>query len=133
VRGPHEAEPFARWAGLRLGPTGTVAVTLRPELINSVGLMLGPVAFALVDYAMSDVVWATLDRDLTAAVTVSATINYLDSCAEGVVTCTAQLDRRGGRVAGTSARVHAPDGRLLATALGTFAIVTSGAAAPDPR
>jgi uncharacterized protein (TIGR00369 family) len=130
MSGPSEREPLAAFLGLRLTAPGEVRLTIRPELVNSVGKLLGPVGFALVDYAMGDVVWRGLDPG-RAAVTINIAINYLDSSGEGDVVCTARLDRRGRRIAGTSAEVRHADGRLLTTAIGTFAI-TAGAPAPAP-
>lgn len=121
MSGPSESEPFAAYLGLRLTGPGEVRLAVRPELVNSVGKLLGPVAFALVDYAMGAVVWRGLEPGVV-AVTINVAINYLDSCADGDVVCTARLDRRGVRVAATSAMVHHADGRLLTTAVGTFAI-----------
>jgi uncharacterized protein (TIGR00369 family) len=129
--GPSESEPFAEFLGLRLTGPGEVRLDVRPDLVNSVGMLLGPVGFALVDYAMGDVVWRGL-QDGLAALTINIAINYLEGAGDGDVVCTARLDRRGRRVAATSAALRHADGRLLATAVGTFAI-TAGAPAPGPR
>jgi uncharacterized protein (TIGR00369 family) len=131
MSGPNAGEPFAQFIGLRLTGPGEVRLTIRPDLVNSVGKLLGPVAFALVDYAMGDVVWRGLEPG-RAAVTINIAINYLDSSDAGDVVCRARLDRRGHRVAATRAEVHHADGRLLTTAVGMFAI-TAGAPAPGPR
>jgi uncharacterized protein (TIGR00369 family) len=121
MSGPDEQEAFARYLGLWLPAPGEVHMTVRPDLVNSVGKLLGPVAFALVDYAMGGVVWHGIEDGL-AAVTINVSINYLDGANEGEVVCTARVDRRGRRVAATSAALRHADGRLLATAVGTFAL-----------
>jgi uncharacterized protein (TIGR00369 family) len=131
MTGPGEGGPYADYLGLRATGPGEVRLTIRPDLVNGVGKLLGPVGFALVDYAMGDAAWAGLEPG-HAAVTVNIAINYLDSSDAGEVVCRGRLDRRGRRVAATSAEVHHADGRLLITAVGTFAI-TAGARAADPR
>jgi acyl-CoA thioesterase len=131
MSGPSESEPFAAYLGLRLTSLGEVGLTIRPDLVNSVGKLLGPVGFALVDYAMGDVAWHGLEPGRT-AVTINIAINYLGSAADGDVVCTARLDRRGRRVVATSAEVRHADGRLMIMAVGTFA-VTGGGPAPAPR
>jgi uncharacterized protein (TIGR00369 family) len=121
MNGPQDDDPYARHLGLQITAPGVVRLTVRAELVNSVGTLLGPVGFAVVDYAMGNIVWSGLEEGKL-AVTVNVAINYLAGCNGGQVTCTAQLDRRGRRVAATSARVESDTGRLLMTAVGTFAI-----------
>jgi uncharacterized protein (TIGR00369 family) len=134
MSGPHDDDDLARFIGLRLTAAGEARLTVRPELVNSIGKLLGPVAFALVDYAMGSVVWDGLEPGRAAA-TVNIAINFLDSADAGEVVCTAAVDRRGARLASTSAQVrHGDDGRLLMTAVGTFAATRpSGARAAPPR
>ncbi|QEC50522.1 PaaI family thioesterase [Baekduia soli] len=121
--GPDDHEPYARWLGLRVLGPGQVALTVRPELVNGIGKLLGPVGFALVDFAMGNLVWHDLEPGRGAA-TVSTAVNYLTSTDHGEVTCTATVDRRGRTLAYTSAEVHTEDGRLMMTGIGTFAIIT---------
>jgi uncharacterized protein (TIGR00369 family) len=113
-------DSFAKSLGLRF-EADAVWLTIRPDLINDGGMFLGPVSFALVDYAMT----AELLRVKTAEERIATThiaINFLASASEGQVCCRATLDRRARRVAFLSAQVEHADGRLLATAIGTFAI-----------
>jgi acyl-CoA thioesterase len=103
---------------------------IRPELVNGVGKLLGPVAFALTDYGMGAAVWDTLDAGQVCA-TVNVAINFVDSAASGEVVCTSRVDRRTRRAAATSAELRHADGRLLATAIGSFAVIL-GRKAPSP-
>jgi uncharacterized protein (TIGR00369 family) len=121
MSGPSDAESYARYLGLRLTAPGEARLAVRPELVNPVGRLLGPVGFALVDYAMADVVWRGLEPGRV-AVTVSVGINFLAGCDEGEVIALARLDRRGGSMAFAAADVRDGDGRLLVTATGAFAV-----------
>jgi uncharacterized protein (TIGR00369 family) len=113
-------DEFAKVVGLRFADDA-VRLTIRPDLINDAGMLLGPVVFALADYAMTAQLLAVKAPEERIATTHIA-INFLASAAAGDVACTATLDRKGRRVAFLSARVEHEDGRLLATAIGTFAI-----------
>lgn len=115
-------DPFAHHLGLRLTAPGVVELTVRSDLVNYVGTLLGPVAFALIDYAMTDLVWEHIRPDQI-GVTVGIATNFLGTVDAGDVRCSARIDRQGSRIVFTSADVRAvADGRLLATATGSFAI-----------
>jgi acyl-coenzyme A thioesterase PaaI-like protein len=129
MSGPVDGDPFARLLGLRMPRPGEARLAIRPELINDAGVLLGPVGFALVDYAMGSAVWDGLEPGRV-AVTVNVAINYVAGSSDGEIVCMARLDRRGGRLAATSAAVHHADGRLLMTAVGTFAL--TGAQVESP-
>jgi uncharacterized protein (TIGR00369 family) len=126
-RQPGQNSELVRFLGLRWLDVGTVGLTIRPGLVNDYGLLLGPVGFALVDYSMGSALWAqTNDGERIA--TINIAINYIQSANRGEVICTSQLDRRNRHVAVLSSRTHHEDGRLLATAVGSFAII-----GPRPR
>jgi acyl-CoA thioesterase len=118
---PFEGDPFAAFLGLRWEDEGRVRLTIRPDLLNSVGRLLGPVGFALVDYSMASALFATLEEDESMA-TTNISINFLTSADSGDVVCTTRVDRRGRRAAFLSAELRHED-RVLATAIGTFAII----------
>ncbi len=123
-RGPAATadDAYATWLGLRPTDVGEMRLTVRPELVNPLGKLYGPIGFALVDYAMGDIVWNSLADDQASA-TVNIAINYLTSTHAGEVVCRATLDRRGKALAFTSAAVHDDTGKLLMTAVGTFAVI----------
>jgi uncharacterized protein (TIGR00369 family) len=112
---------FADFIGLRFDDPSTVRLTIRPELLNAGGLLLGPVGFAMVDYVMGTTLWANTSLEESIA-TINIAINYIQSAGEGEVVCRARLDRRNRRIAVLSAETHHEDGRLLATAIGSFSI-----------
>jgi acyl-CoA thioesterase len=123
-------DAFGRRLGLRW-EDDHVALTIRPELINNVGLLLGPVVFALADYAMSAAVIARLEPGEMCA-TTNIAINFIDSATSGEVRCGARVDRRTRRTASTTAEIT-HEGRLLATALGSFVIRPARTPPSAPR
>ena len=68
--------------------------------------------------------------DNVSAVTVSISINYLSGATHGRVACRTSIDRKAGTLALLRSEVHHEEGKLLARALGTFALV-SGANRAD--
>ena len=107
--------------GLRWVDPETVRLTVRPELINAAGLLSGVVAYALIDYCMGSALWVhTAEHESIA--TLNIAINYIQTATEGEVTCSSTVDRRNRTSATLRSEVRAQDGRLLATAIGSFAI-----------
>lgn len=107
--------------GMRWDDPQTVRLTIRPQLINAGGLLSGVATYALVDYCMGSTLWAqTSDEERIA--TISISINYVQSATQGEVLCTTQLDRRNRTNAVLRSEVRHEDGRLLVTAIGSYAI-----------
>ena len=129
---------LTRWLGLRWESPTRVRLTVRPELINPAGLLSGPVAYAMVDYSMGSALWQQRSKGERIA-TIGISINYVQTAREGDVICESVLDRRNDRVAVMRSEVKDEDGRLLATAIGSFSIFPAerlgpydhGPAAPD--
>ena len=111
----------SKWLGMRWETPNRVRLTVRPELINAAGLLSGPVAFAMVDYSMGSALWVQRERGERIA-TINISINYLRTAREGDVICESVVDRRNDRVAVLSSQVKDENGRLLATAIGSFSI-----------
>jgi uncharacterized protein (TIGR00369 family) len=120
--GPAEGDPFSRFLGLRWDDDpGTVRLEIRPELLNSVGILLGPVSFAVMDYGMTSCLWQHVaDDELIATINIS--INYVRGVDRGTVTCRAELQRRNRRNGILAAEIRDEDEDLLSAAIGTFAI-----------
>jgi uncharacterized protein (TIGR00369 family) len=115
-------DPLTSWLGLRWDSHDTVRLTVRPELLNPAGLLAGPVAYAMVDYSMGSALWKERNRGERIA-TIGISINYVQTAREGDVVCRSVLDRRNDRVAILRSEVtDADDGRLLASAIGSFSI-----------
>lgn len=112
---------ITRWLDLRWESHDRVRLTIRDELINPAGLLSGPVAYAMIDYCMGSTLWRSREHGERIA-TISISINYVQTAREGDVICSSTLDRRNDRIAVLSSRVEHESGRLLATAIGSFAI-----------
>ncbi len=121
TEGPTSLDGVTGFLGLRWEAPEVVRLTIRPELINAGGLLSGVVSYALVDYSMGSTLWAqTTDEEGIA--TVSIAVNYLQTATEGEIVCRTELDRRNRRSAALRSEVRHDDGRLLLTAIGTYAI-----------
>ena len=107
--------------GMRWETADTVHLTIREDLINAGGLLSGAVTYALVDYCMGSTLWKETSEDESIA-TVSIAINYVQTATEGEIVCRTRLDRRNRRLAVLRSEVAAEDGRLLATAIGSYTI-----------
>ena len=112
---------LSSWLGLRWDAPQRVRLTIRPELINPAGLLAGPVTYAMVDYSMGSTLWQDLTEGERIA-TIGISINYVQTAREGDVICETTLDRRNDRVAIMRSEVRHEEGRLLSTAIGSFAI-----------
>lgn len=111
----------SRFFDLRWIHANEVRLTIRPELINAGGMLSGVATYALVDYCMGSTLWKQTD-DEEAIATISISINYVQTATEGEVVCTTELDRRNRSNAVLSSEVRHEDGRLIATAIGSYAI-----------
>ena len=112
---------ISRWLGMRWEHADTVRLEIRPDLINAAGLLSGAVTYALVDYCMGSTLWKQTSED-EAIATISISINYVQTATEGDVVCTTALDRRNRSNAVLSSEVRHEDGRLIATAIGSYSI-----------
>jgi len=89
--------------------------------MNQIGLISGPVTYALIDYAMGSALWSQLNEGEYCA-TLSISLNYLRTARSGTVTCEAELDRRNRTAATLRATVTDEAGELMNTAIGSFSI-----------
>jgi uncharacterized protein (TIGR00369 family) len=109
--------------GLRWEDPQTVRMRIRPELINAGGLLSGVATYAMVDYCMGSTLWAQTAREERIA-TIGISINYVQTAIEGELVCRTVLDRRNRSNAVMKSEVVHEDGRLLVTAIGSYAIFT---------
>lgn len=119
--GPRGHDGVTRFLGFRWEDHETIRLTIRPELINLGGMLSGVVTYALVDYGMGSALWAQTSEEEHIA-TISIAVNYVQTATEGELTCRTVLDRRNRRSAVLRSEVHHEDGRLLVTAIGSYAI-----------
>ena len=114
-------DPLTSFLGLRWEDYDRIRMTVEDKHINPAGLLAGPVTYAMVDYCMGSTLWQDLKDDERIA-TIGISINYIQTAREGDVVCTTEINRRNDRVAVMESDVRHDDGRLLATAIGSFAI-----------
>jgi 1,4-dihydroxy-2-naphthoyl-CoA hydrolase len=107
--------------GMRWDRADTVRLEIRPELINAGGLLSGVVTYALVDYCMGSTLWPHTNEDEHIA-TLNISINYIQTATEGEIVCKTELDRRNRTNAVLRSDVRHEDGRLLVSAIGSYAI-----------
>ncbi len=139
--GPIEHDPFgegtggrafAEFIGLRRDGPGVTSLTITPAVLNGAGMLLGPVGFALIDYSMASALWVhRAPGELIA--TINIALNFVQSADRGEVRCVSRLDRRNRYTASLSSEISHADGRLLVTAVGSFAIRPSHAGAARGR
>jgi uncharacterized protein (TIGR00369 family) len=110
--------------GFRWQSADTVRMEVRRELMNAGGLLSGAATYALIDYCMGSALWKETAED-EAIATVSISINYVATAREGELVCRTRLDRRNRRLAVLRSEVEADDGRLVATAIGSYTIFPS--------
>jgi acyl-CoA thioesterase len=129
--GPRAGDGVTRFFDLRWTSPEEVRMTIRPDLINMGGMLSGVAGYALVDYSMGSALWAQTAAD-EAIATISISINYVQTATEGEIVCRSRVDRRNRRVAVLRSEVTHADGRLLATAVGSYSIFPrrGGFAAP---
>src|SRR3954454_25406666 len=114
-------DDVSRFFGIRWDDPDTSRLTIRPDLINAGGLLSGVATYALVDYTMGSALWAqTADNESIA--TINIAIHYVQTATEGEVVCRTTVDPRNRTSAVLRSDVHHEDGRLLATAIGSYAI-----------
>jgi uncharacterized protein (TIGR00369 family) len=114
-------DDVSRFFGIHWDDPETSRLTIRPELINAGGLLSGVATYALVDYTMGSALWRQTS-DEEAIATLNIAINYIQTAVEGDVICRTQVDRRNRTSAVLRSEVSHEDGRLMATAIGSYAI-----------
>jgi uncharacterized protein (TIGR00369 family) len=118
---PESMDGVSAFIGMRWEDAQTIRLRVRPELINAGGLLSGVATYALVDYCMGSTLWVQTTADERIA-TIGISINYVQTATEGEIVCRTELDRRNRSNAVMRSEVRHEDGRLLATAIGSYAI-----------
>jgi uncharacterized protein (TIGR00369 family) len=122
---PREAfnDDITEFLGFRHEGPGRIALTVTPALMNGGGMLSGIVPFGLIDYAMGTALWQDITEE-EAIATLNVSINYAATAREGDIVCVARVDRRTRTNAVLSAEVRTADdeGRLLASAIGSYVI-----------
>jgi uncharacterized protein (TIGR00369 family) len=120
-QGPKGIDPLTKWLGFQWEAPNRIRLEIRDDHINQAGLLSGAVSYALIDYCMGSTLWIER-KGAERIATISISINYVQTAREGTIVCESTLDRRNDRVAVLRSEVRHEDGRLVATAVGSFAI-----------
>jgi acyl-CoA thioesterase len=99
---------------------GTIVVDERHH--NPYGLVHGGVVFTLVDTVMGAATTGVMDPGCTCA-TIEIHLRYLRPVSDGPVRCDVHVLRSGRRVVHLEGKVRDGDGRLLASATGSYAVI----------
>lgn len=103
--------------------TAIARVGLDDRHLNPNGVAHGAVLFALVDTAMGAATMSMLDEGRFCA-TVDIRLNFIRPAATGTLTAHTSVIKKGKAIVHLESRVTDDTDRLIATAAGTFAIVT---------
>ena len=118
---PPGIDGVSGFMGLRWDDPNTCRMEIRPELINAGGMLSGVSTYAMVDYCMGSALWSQTTEDEGIA-TLNIAINYVQTATKGELVCTTQVDRRNRTSAVLRSEILHTDGRLIATAVGSYVI-----------
>ena len=119
--------PLRRFLGMELSGdepgVGYAHVDIGPDHLNPNGVVHGAVLFALVDTAMGKSTMSVIDEPGRYCASIEVSLRFIRPAVDGRITATASVVKRGRSVVHLDSRVVEGDGRLVATAAGTFAIL----------
>ena len=122
---PDDRIPFRQHLGIRVVAAGdgraTLAMPWRPELCNRFANVHGGALATLVDGAMSNAILSALPPGDGIGGTIELSIRFLRP-ARGDVRAEGRALRVGGRIAFGQADVYDGEGRLVATAQGSYVL-----------
>lgn len=117
----YDIDGVSKFMGFRWESPERMRLTITRELINAGGLLSGAVTYALIDYSMGSALWIQRNEGERIA-TLNIAINYIATAIEGDIICTSRVDRRNRTAAVLRSEVVHEDGRVLATAIGSYSI-----------
>jgi acyl-CoA thioesterase len=120
------AFPLRDHLGLVLGGeepgSGSATIEVGPEHLNPNGVVHGAVLFAMIDTAMGRAAMSVLPHGRFCA-SVEVQLRFIRPASAGVLHADVSVVKQGRSVLHLDGRVRDDDGRLVATAGGTFAVV----------
>lgn len=118
--------PYLQHLGIELveieSGKAVMKMPMKEELRQPYGLLHGGATASLIDTATAFAVVSVTTRE-EKCTTVDLTVHYLRPVIDETTICTATIVRAGRRLITVSAEVHNEDGKLIATALSTYAKV----------
>ncbi len=103
---------------------GRATVEVTPSLHNPNGVVHGAVLFAMVDTAMGAATMSVLDEG-TPCASIEVHLRFLRPAASGQLTADVAVLKAGRRIVQLDGRVHDGTGELIATATGSFAVISA--------
>jgi len=122
---PNPMFPLREFLGFEIqtgGGSGIITLDLDDRHMNPNNIAHGAVTFALMDTAMGSAVVSILEDGQTCA-TVEMHTRFHRPAATGTLTTTATVLTAGRRMAHVEAKTHDDQGRLVASATSSFAIL----------
>jgi acyl-CoA thioesterase len=119
--------PLRSYLGMDVGPgesgRARAAITVGDEHLNPNGVVHGAVLFAMVDTAMGSATMSVLPDDQYCA-SVDVQLRFIRPASEGSLVAEVEVLKRGRSVVHLEGRVSDDSGRLVATAAGTFTVIS---------
>jgi uncharacterized protein (TIGR00369 family) len=119
--------PLKQYLGMELHGddpgTGHAEIEIGPEHLNPNGVVHGAVFFALVDTAMGKSTMSVVNEPGAYCASIELSLRFIRPASTGRLIATATVVKRGRSVVHLDAVVVGDDGRLVAKAAGTFAIL----------
>ena len=118
--------PLAVFLGMTVEKTGygtaRAEVTIDERHLNPNGVAHGSVVFTLADTSMGAATMSVLDEGFYCS-TIEIQIRYLRPVVSGPVVVETQVIKPGRRIVHLESRATDADGRLVATATGSYAVL----------
>lgn len=118
---------FLTWFGVRLVDyhPGFVRLELpvRPEFIQIAGAVHGGVLATIADAALACAILSEVEPGITCS-TIEMKVNYLAAVRAGAMVAEATVIRRGKSIGVSRADIFDSSGMMVATAMGTFKLLT---------
>lgn len=108
----------------------TVECPVREDLLNPRGVVHGGVTTSVADSAMGIALTRHFGREQSVT-TIELKINFLRPVVEGKIVARARIVRAGRRICVGRVDVSNGEGKAIAVALMTFAVLEAGAGAPS--
>ena len=103
----------------------TYRLDVVPEMLNPHGVLHGGAVYVMVDYSMGGATMSVLPPGDICA-TIEIKISYLAGVRDGTLTAQTDIIKAGRRVVFLESKVTDDDGKLVATASGSFAVIPAG-------
>lgn len=120
-----DANPFFRLMGIEVEGFGngeaTLAMDIRPDMLNGVGWLQGGLFTALCDEAMALALFTVLDEGVRIA-TITESTSFLQGVRNGRIIARGNVIKKGRQIAFTAGTVEDAEGYILSQTSASFAV-----------